>query len=135
MGAKYNFLNLIGLLEKPAQSHTSILFIYYYLKYKWFSGFKTLKRNVIYFSTLIWFQGWKYKFINLISHLQDIPNHIREYHLSTIWNVDGVQVKSLLWQKTSFFDIHMTPGGHMKTPIPYCTFASPAQSYPRESII
>ena len=39
------------------------------------------------FSTLIWPLGLKWKFWNLIAHLQDIHNYILEYHLSTLWNV------------------------------------------------
>ena len=65
----------------------------------------------------------------LIAHLQDIPNHMLEHHLSTIWNVDGVQVTSLIWQKTSLFDLDMTPGGKMNIPNPYCTSARHAHTY------
>ena len=39
------------------------------------------------FSILIWPLGIKWKFRNLIAHLQDMPNHILEYHLSTLWNL------------------------------------------------
>ena len=42
---------------------------------------------------------------------------------------------SLLWQKTSFFDPHMIPGGKMKIPKPYCTSAWYPKSYPRVSIV
>ena len=42
---------------------------------------------------------------------------------------------SLLWQKTSFFDPHMIPGGKMKIPKPYCTSARYAKSYPGVSIV
>ena len=31
-----------------------------------------------------------------------MPYHIQEYHFFTIWNLDGVQVTSLIRQKTSF---------------------------------
>ena len=41
------------------------------------------------------------KKLNFIAHLQDTPIHILMYHLSIPWNVDGVQVTSLIWQKTS----------------------------------
>ena len=39
---------------------------------------------------------------------------------------------SLIWQKTSFFNPHMTPGDKMKIPYPYCT---PAYSNFRVSIV
>ena len=61
--------------------------------------------------------------------------HILEYHLSTIWNLDGVQVTNLIRQKTSFFHPHMTPGGKIKIPNPYCTSTRHDQSYPRVSIV
>ena len=63
-------------------------------------------------------------------------SYILEYHLSTIiLNLDGVQVTSLIRQKTSFFHPHMTPGGKMKIPNPYFTSLRHAQSYLRVSII
>ena len=60
---------------------------------------------------------------------QDIPNHILEYYLSTMWIVDGVEVKSLIRKKMSLFDPHITPWGKMKSANPYCTSAWHAQSY------
>ena len=46
------------------------------------------------FSTIIWPRVLKWKFWNFIAHLQDIPKHILEYHLSILWNVDRVPVKT-----------------------------------------
>ena len=42
---------------------------------------------------------------------------------------------SLILHITSLFDPHMTPGGKMKIPNPYCTSARDAQSYPSVSIV
>ena len=122
MGAKYNFLNLIGHL----QGLSSHILAYYLFNipwnmYTWSSSYKTLERNVI-FRPLFGSRDENKKFKNLIAHLQDIPNHILEYHLSTIWNVDGFQLTSLVLQKTSLFDPQMIQG-EMKIPNPYCTSA------------
>ena len=42
------------------------------------------------FLTIIWPLGIKIKFRNFITHLQDIPNHILEYHFIILSNVDKV---------------------------------------------
>ena len=44
------------------------------------TNFAKQKKKKSRFSTLIWPLGIKWKFRNLIAHLQDIPNHILEYH-------------------------------------------------------
>ena len=54
------------------------------------------------FSNLIWPLGMKWKFRSLIAHLQDIPTHIQEYHLSTLWNVDRVPMTTTLQQTLMF---------------------------------
>ena len=41
------------------------------------------------FSSLILLPGWNYKIRNIIADLQDIPNLIKEYHLSTILKVES----------------------------------------------
>ena len=130
--------------------------------------------------------GAKCNFLNLIGHLQSLPNHILAYHLFYIpWNIDGVQATrfgketsffnltwlkgwkkiqkpyctstrhTLSYPKVSFvyylfrwssidkpyttenviFHLHMTPGGKMKIPNPYFTSIRHAQSYLRVSII
>ena len=91
-----------------------------------------LKENVI-FRNL--YDSGDEKKSNFIARLEDIPIHILKYQMSTPWNVDGVQVVCLIWQKTSLFDPHMTPGGKMKIPNPYCTSARHAYSYPRVPIV
>ena len=58
---------------------------------------------------------------NHIAHLQNIPNNALGYHLCTLSNVGGVQVTSVLRQKASLFDPHMTQGGKMKILNHYCT--------------
>ena len=42
--------------------------------------------------TLIWPLGIKWKFRNVIAHLQDLPYELLKYHLSTLWNADSVLV-------------------------------------------
>ena len=101
------------------------------MEFKW----QALYDRKRHFSNLIWPQGVKWKFRILTAHLQDIPYHILEYYLSTIWNLNWVQVTSLIWQKTSLFSPRMTPAGKMKIPNPYCTSKRHAQSYPRVSIV
>ena len=69
-------------------------------------------------------------------HAQWDPRVSFVYYLKYfVWNLDGVQVRSLIRQKTSFFHPHMTPGGKMKIPNPYCTSTRHVQSYPRVLII
>ena len=70
-------------------------------------------------------------FLNLIGHLQGLPNHILAYHLFTFpWNIHRVQVTSWLWKETSFFDLYLTP--KMKIKIKkktYCTSTRQTLSY------
>ena len=87
------------------------------------------------FRPLICPQGWKLNFKNFSAHKQDVLIHILENQLSTPKNVDVFQVINFIWQKTSLFDPHMTQGGKIKIPNPYCTSARLAQSYPRVLII
>ena len=102
------------------------------MEFKW----QALQDRKRHFSTLIWPQGVEWKFRILTAHLQDIPYHIfHQYHLSTIWNLDGVQVTSLMRQKTSFFHPHMTPGGKMKILNTYWPSSRHPQSYPWVSIV
>ena len=77
------------------------------------------------FSTFLWLQGWKKKFLYFMAHLQDIPIHILKYHLSTPWNVDRVQVTFLIIDRKR----HMTSGRKMKIPNPYCTSARHALNH------
>ena len=54
--------------------------------------------------------GVKMKIPILTAHLQDMPNHILEFQLSTPENVDVVQLKNFTQKKeTSFFDPDLTP--------------------------
>ena len=53
--------------------------------------------------TLIWLQGWKYS--KTLMHI---------YKTYPIISQSGGQVTSLIWQKTSLFDPHTTPGGKRK---------------------
>ena len=82
------------------------------------------------FSTLVWPLGIKWKFRNIIAHLQDIPNHIPEYHLSILWNVDIVPVITTS-PKTSFLALNWPLGQKWKILKPYCASARHAQSDPR----
>ena len=43
--------------------------------------------------------GIKIKIKNLITHLQDILNHIQEYYLSTFWNDRNLHCSILIWPK------------------------------------
>ena len=52
------------------------------------------------FSSLILLPGWNYKIRNIIADLQDIPNLIKEYHLSTILKVESSRKRhcsTLIW--------------------------------------
>ena len=121
LGAKCNLiLESHWASTRPAQSHPSISFVQYSLKDRWSSSYKIRKRNLI-FRPLYDSMDENKKFKNLI------PYHILEYHLSTIWNLNGVQVTSLIRQKTSFFHPNMTPGGKMKIPNHYCKSSRHAQ--------
>ena len=131
MGSNYNSLNLIGHLQGlPNHILAHLLFTI-----PWNSSYKFLEFKLqdsekkCHFLPLFT-PGMKIKiqkpYCTSTRHTESL-----EYHLTTIWNVDGVQVTSPLWQKTSFIDPH----GKMKIPNPYCTFARHVQSYPRVSIV
>ena len=115
--------------KRTVQSDPSISFVYDSFKCTWRLSYKILKKN--HWSTLITPQRWTFIFKKLIANLQDIPNESLQYYLSTIWNVDGVQVtrtrhcSTLVWPQ----------GGKMKNPVPYCTSAKYAQSYLTVSIV
>ena len=66
----------------------------------------------------------------LTAHLQDMPNHILEYQLSTPENVDVIQGTNFAKQKkeTSFSDPHLTPRDKMKIPKSYYTSTRHSQS-------
>ena len=64
-----------------------------------------MTENLI-FSTHVWSQGAKWKFCVLTAHLQDMqdmPNHILEYQLSSPENVDEVQVTNFTDTKSYIF--------------------------------
>ena len=78
--------------------------------------------------------GDKMKFPMLPAHLQDMPNHILEYQLSTSENVDVVQVTNFTEKKEkSFFDPYLTLRDKIKIPKPYCASTGHGQSSPRIS--
>ena len=68
-------------------------------------------------SGLIWPQGAKCKFWILTAHLQDMPNHILEYQVSTPENVDALPVTNF-----SIFDPHLNPREKIEILKPYWTF-------------
>ena len=77
----------------------------------------------------------KCKFLNLIRHLQGLPNHILPYHLFTIpWNIAGVQV-TRFGKETSFFDPYMTPGMKIKIQKPYSKSTWQTLSFHRVSFV
>ena len=63
------------------------------------SNFTEKKKR--WFTTLIRHLGIKWKFGNSIAHLEGIPNHTLEYHLSTMWNKNRVPL-TITSPKTSF---------------------------------
>ena len=72
-----------------------------------------LKKN------LFFTPGAKCNFLNLIGHLQGLPNEILAYHLFNILlNIDGVQV-TRFGKETSFFDPYMTTGMKIKILKPF----------------
>ena len=112
-------LNFHWTFQRSAQSYPNISFVYYSLKCTWSSSYKALKENVILFTLIC----------------QDKPNHILECHLSTLRNVDGVQLTSLIWQNTTLFDLLISPGSKIKIPNSYYSSAMHAQSYPKVYIV
>ena len=82
------------------------------------------------FLTLIWPLGIKWKFRNLIAHLQDIPNDTLEYNLSTLWNVDRVSVTTTLPNR-HFLALIWPLGPKWIFQKPYCASTRHARSDPR----
>ena len=80
-----------------------------YLKFKWNSSDKPYTTELVIFSTLIWPQEIKWNFWILTAHLQDMPNHILEYQLSTFENVDEVQVTNFTEKKKNRFSTLIWP--------------------------
>ena len=74
---------------RHAQSYIRVSIVYSW-KWVWNQVTNFTEKKETSFSTLIWYIKIKWKFRNLIAHLQDKPNHIQEYHLSILWNVDRV---------------------------------------------
>ena len=83
------------------------------------------------FWDLNWPLGIKWKFRNLIAHLQVIPNHILEYHLCILWNIDKVPVTAASTKNVIFWPL-IDPWGkneNSKTLLRICKTI--AQSDPR----
>ena len=78
--------------------------------------------------------GDKIIFRLLIAHLQDLPNYILKYLLSTLKNVDAVQMINFTEKNdTLLFDLHLIPPGKMKIKKPYVASTGYGQSSPRIS--
>ena len=131
MGAKCNFLNLIGHL----QGLSNYILAYYLFRIPWNihedQVTRFWKKNII--SRPLFDPRDENKNSKAYCTYTRHTQSYLEYSLSTIWYVDGVEVTSLIWQNTSLFNPHMTQGGKMKIPNPYCTSAT--HSYPRVSIV
>ena len=97
------------------------------MEFKW----QALYDRNRHFSTLIWPQGIKWKFRILADHLQDMPNHILEYQLSTSEKSDKLYRK----KEKSFFNPQLTPRDKMKIQKPYCTSTGHGQSSPTISLL
>ena len=71
---------------RHVQSYPRVSIVYYWKCRRSSSNklkvFKWLKKKICRFSTLIWPFGIKRNFLNIISYLQDVSNHILDYHLS-----------------------------------------------------
>ena len=90
---KIKILKLYCTFTRHTYSYPRVSVVYSFemMKFKW----QTLYDRKCHWSTLIRPLGAKWKFRILTSHLQDMPNHILEYQLSTPENVDVVQVTNM----------------------------------------
>ena len=83
-------------------------------------------------STLIWPLRIKWKFRNLIAHLQYIPNHILEYQLSILWIEDRVPVTTTS-PKTSFIYPHYLKKVMVYCVTPVCPSVRPKEKFVTET--
>ena len=94
-------------------------------------------RNVIFQKFFFLHLGTKYNFLNLIGHLQGLPNHILAYHLF-YFSLKYVYMEFKLpdsGKKRHFFNPYLTPVMKIKNQKPYCTSTKHTQSYPRVSFV
>ena len=109
------FINLGGnrwLLESDwaststVQSHPNIIFVYNPLKYVHGVQVTSFWNGTSFFNPYLT-PGIK---ITIQKPYCISTRYTQSYYLSTIWNVDGVQVTGLIWQKT-FLDPQYDPRG------------------------